>query len=100
MAELLKQKKRQKVLIGILIAVIIISALVWYSYLRKKPSDEEFLLMGEQRTINYSFTEERIAKVKLDISVLNDSVFKSLKSHGILPVTAGKTGRENPFESY
>jgi len=31
-------------------------------------------------------------------SVFDNDLFKSLKSHGVLPVTAGETGRANPFE--
>lgn len=90
MVKPLEHKERQRTLIGILVIVIIVLALLWYFGFRK-PSGKE-----EQPVIGLMPTEE----VKLDLSILDDSLFKSLKSHGLLPVTVEETGRENPFEPY
>lgn len=95
MAQPLKQKKRQKILIYVLIVVVIITAFVWYTNYQKKPSLEE----GVPAT-GLSVSEERLKEIELDFSILDSPLFKSLKSHGALPVTVGETGRENPFEPY
>lgn len=100
MVQSLEQKKRQKVLLGVLIAVAIITAFIWYINFQKGFSVEEFISSGERVSPDYSFTEQRLKEVKLDFSILDDALFKSLKSHGLLPVTAGETGRTNPFQSY
>jgi hypothetical protein len=100
MVQPLEQKKRQKILTGVLIIALIVTAFVWYSSYRKKPSVEEFAPTGEQLITTPLVIEEKIKEIKLDISVLDDALFKSLKSHGALPVTVGETGRENPFEPY
>lgn len=100
MAQSLEQKKRQKTLLGILIAAVIITAFVWYISFQKGPSVEEFISPEERVSPGYSFTEQRLKEVKLDFGILDDALFKSLKSHGVLPVTAGETGRTNPFRPY
>ena len=97
MAQPLEQKKRQKILLGILVAVIIITVAVWYSSYYEGPSVEEIVPSG-QLTTGASAIEEELKTIKLDFSVFDDDLFKSLKSHGVLPVTAGETGRINPFE--
>lgn len=102
MVQPLEQKKRQGILIWILVIVAIITAIVWYTNYQKKPSIEEGLITPEEGepVAGPSISEERLKEIELDFSVLDNSLFKSLKSHGALPVTAGETGRENPFEPY
>lgn len=90
----LEQKKRQKVLLGILAVVVIITAFVWYSNYQKKPVKEGESLIGPLVSGKY------LKDVKLDLDILNDDLFKSLKSHGVLPVIPGDTGRDNPFSPY
>ncbi len=92
----LEQKKRQKILLGILIAVAVVTVFIWYSNYQKGPAVEESTSQEEST----SATEERLKEMELDFSVLNNNLFKSLKSHGALPVITGETGRENPFEPY
>lgn len=98
MAQPLKQKQRQRILLGILAIVLIITAFVWYSNYQKAPSVEE--LISSEKVTGPSATEEKLKAVKLDFGVLDNKLFKSLKSHGVLPVTKGETGRQNPFEPY
>jgi len=97
MAQPLEQKKRQKILVGILVAVVIITAVVWFSNYYKGPAVEKTVAPG-QLTTGSSAMDEELKTIKLDFSVFDDDLFKSLKSHGVLPVTAGETGRTNPFE--
>lgn len=94
----LKQKQRQRILIGILAAVLIITAIFWYLNYKKTPSVEG--LIPSEKTVSPSATEEKLKAVKLDFSVFDNKLFKSLKSHGVLPVIKGETGRQNPFEPY
>ncbi len=89
-----EQKKRQKTLIIILIVVVIIAIIVWYLGLQEGPSIKVPAESG------VSPAEEILKEIKLDFSVFDDPLFKSLKSHGALPITVGETGRENPFSSY
>ncbi len=95
----LKQKKRQKVLIIILIIAVIVTGITWYLN-RPKTSPATKLISGEKGSSGFSITEERLAEIKLDFSIFEDPLFKSLKSHGLLPVTVDQAGRENPFEAY
>jgi len=95
MVQPLEQKKRQKILIGILIVVIIITIFVWYSNFQKGPS-----VVKEQAAISPLVSEKRLKDIELELNVLDSSLFKSLKSHGVLPITVGETGRQNPFEPY
>jgi len=93
MAKLIEQKKRQKVLIGLLVVVIIITAIVWYSSFSKRPS-------LEQSIGGLSASDQTLKDAKLDLGVLDNAVFKALKSYGVLPVTVEGAGRDNPFGSY
>ena len=97
MAQPLEQKKRQKILVGILVAVIIITVVILYSNYYKGPSVEETVAPG-QLTTGFSAIDEELKTIRLDFSVFDDDLFKSLKFHGVLPVTADETGRINPFE--
>lgn len=99
MVQLIEQKKRQKILIGALIIVIILTIFFWYLNYQKEPSYEEFGPTQGGATLISDF-EQRFKEIKLDLSILDDPLFKSLKSHGALPVAAGETGRGNPFVSY
>jgi len=93
----MNQKKRQNLLIGILIIVAIIAIIYWYPNYKKTPLIEE---SKQQTTTGLLSAEEIIKEIKLDFSILDNALFESLESHGILPVTAGETGNPNPFLSY
>ncbi len=95
MVQIIEQKKRQKVLIIILIVAAIVAVLTWYFYSQKGPSLEG---LGEVTTPGASINDQKLKTIKLDFSVLDDVLFKSLKSHGVLPVAAGETGQTNPFQ--
>jgi len=95
MVQPMEQKKRQKILLAVLVAVLIITAVFWYMAYNKKPFEE--IAPSGQLPFGVSATEEKLKEIKLDISILDNDLFKSLKSHGVLPVTAGETGRLIPF---
>jgi len=97
MAQPLAQLKRQKVLIIVLAVVLVVTAFVWYSNFQQ-PTDEEYI--PPKGGIAPLPIEERLKEIRLDLSALDDALFKSLRSHGLLPVTIGESGRENPLESY
>lgn len=100
MAQPLAQAKRQKVLIAILAAVLVITAFVWYINFQKKPLEEEYVSPEQAGTAISLPLEERLKEIRLDVSALDNSLFKSLRSHGLLPVTIGEAGRENPLLPY
>jgi len=95
----LKQKKRQQILIIVLVATIIITGVSWYLSNQEKLTGTK-VVSDQEGLTGFSITEERLAEIKLDFSIFNDPLFKSLKSHGLLPVTVDEVGRENPFEAY
>ena len=98
MAQPLAQLKRQKVLIIILAVVLVITAFVWYLNFQREPDVEEYI--PPEGGIAPLPIEERLKEIRLDLSALDDTLFKSLRSHGLLPVIVGESGRENPLESY
>ncbi len=95
MVQPLEQKKRQKILFGILLVVIIVTVFVWYFNFQKSSSISGIQPDG---SLVSTVTEQKIKEIKLDFSALDDVLFKALKSHGILPVSPGETGRDNPFQ--
>lgn len=96
MVQPLEQKKRQKILLGTLVVVLIITAVVWYMGYNQKPFEE--ITTSGQLPPGFSATDEKLKELKLELNILDNDLFKSLKSHGVLPVTSGETGRVNPFE--
>lgn len=98
MAQPLVQLKRQKVLIIVLAVVLVITAFVWYLNFQREPAVEEYIPL--EGGIAPLPIEERLKEIRLDLSALDDALFKSLRSHGLLPVTVGESGRENPLEPY
>lgn len=93
MAKPLEHKKQQKILLAALAVVIVITAFVWYSNSQKK-------VVIEPGPATQPLMEVGVKNIKLDLDVLDDPVFKSLKSHGALPVTVEEAGRDNPFSPY
>lgn len=97
MVKPLEQKKRQKILIGALVIVVVIIVFLWYSSSQKKSPGEEFISEGQTGP---SITREKFKGIRLDFSILDNPLFKLLKTYGVLPVTPGETGRSNPFEPH
>ena len=94
-----KEKKRQKILIGVLIIAVLGALIFWYA--NKTNEADDIATDGQQALNNGELSVESILRnMKIDFSILDDSLFGSLESHGILPVTVTETGRTNPFESY
>lgn len=100
MVQILKQKKRQKILLAMLAVIVIITAFIWYSNYEKGPSKQKPAPFEEQALVGFLAIEEKLKEIELDFNILKDSMLKVLKFHGALPVTSGETGRENPFEPY
>lgn len=96
----LEEKKRQKILLMALVIVVAITVFYLYSNYQKRPVVEESIPATGEPIAGLSVIGEGLKDIKLDLSVLDDPLFKSLKSHGVLPVTAGETGLENPFLPY
>jgi len=92
-----QQNKKQKVLIFVLIACLLITAVViWYGFLREDNSAEVYL--GE----NVNLPQEEI---NIDFTVLTNPLLKSLEPYSeIQPLVEGgangSRGRENPFLPY
>ncbi len=94
----LKQKKRQQILIIILIIAVIAVAITWY--LNTQEKSIEVKPSEQQPVAGLSINEERLAEIKIDFSIFEDPLFKSLQSHGLLPVTVEEAGNENPFKGF
>jgi len=91
------QKKRQKILLIVLAVVIVIAALFALFTLPEKFVEEEYQAREAAAPL-ISTEEKKVKEVKLELEVLDNELFQALKSHGILPVVPGETGKENPFQ--
>jgi len=95
------KEKKQKILIVVLIVLIlaVVVILVWnFSSLKTgkqfSKTISETSSFGESKKVSQIGT---IVSTELDLSVLEKTQFKNLRSYGDLPVKAGQTGRPNPF---
>jgi hypothetical protein len=102
----LEQRKRQRVLLFVALAIILAGSLILYFGFLKpeikppgtiapevKPKAD-----GEKRAT--LITERRLEKIKLDIEFLTKELLPALKIHGDLPIKKGETGRDNPYLPY
>lgn len=94
-----KQNKKQKTLIFILIASLIITvAVLWFGFFREEKSASELYIEEN--------TEAAQEEIKIDFSVLENPLLKEFQSFSeIQPLegstsTPGSAGRENPFLPY
>jgi hypothetical protein len=97
-----QRNKKQKTLIFVLVAILIITAaVIWFGFLRKPKSGSEAYI--EQ---NPEVAQEEI---KIDFSVLKNPLLKELQPFSeIQPLeqgtstggSTGSKGRENPFLPY
>lgn len=107
MALLLKQRKRQQLLLIVAFACLLATAgVLYFSFFRKpKPVSQEMMpaetvpgVMIEQAS---TLLDERLKRINnLDFEFLNEKILSFLKIHGNLPLQKGATGRENPFIPY
>jgi len=91
-----KQKKRQKILLIILGVVIVIAIFALYNS-QKKSAEQEYQIK-ETTPPGISVEEKKLKEIKLNLEILDSELFQALKSHGVLPVVPGETGRSNPFQ--
>ena len=86
------QRKRQKKLLIILGAIVLVAAVILYWGFFSEP---KVTVSPEE-----AGPAVKIPGIKLDLSVLENSWLKEAKSYGDLPVKAEVTGRTNPFIPY
>jgi len=86
----IEQRKKQKKLIWVLAAVVIITAVVvWYSFLRKPSSGP-----GSE------LTAPAYQRAEIDFKILDNPVLDELKTFEDIKPFEGQEGRENPFLPY
>lgn len=95
----MEQRKKQKMLMVVALAIIVVGVLVLYFGFWKKsaPSQEA---AGEPQTQHQAATviiDEKLKKIDLNTDFFVNTMLAALKSHGNLPVQKGTTGRLNPF---
>lgn len=101
----LEQRKRQKILLIIGLAILIVAGLVLYFGFWQKKAPTETELLEEQPSVGHEekpglTLDEKLRKTELDFSFLTQKIIPFLKIHGNLPVRKGETGRVNPFIPY
>ncbi len=118
------QEKRQKILLGILGLVVIVSLVViYFGFWRESDTPSEELVSPEAELVDdfdepndhlaNSFSEqvssdqtgqasyEQIKEsITFDTGFLKDPNFKELKTYGQWPIQIGEKGRDNPFSVY
>lgn len=93
MADLITEKKKQKRLIIILLSVLVITVFVlWYGFLRQKPSLD---LPADQGLAPVVSGFEKL--VEIDLKFLEGSVLKELRPFEEIKQFEGSSGRQNPF---
>jgi len=85
-----QEKKKQKYLILVFAAVILITSIVlWFGFLRKeKPAPSPPALIVSQR------------EIKIDFELLESSALKELQPFGEISSFEEEAGRSNPFLPY
>lgn len=88
MVDFIQEKKKQKRLVYIMTAVLLITFLViWFGFLRKP----------EVSAPKPSSAGLEFEKVEIDFSLLESPVLRELKDFEAIPQFEGDLGRENPF---
>jgi hypothetical protein len=110
----IEEKKRQQKLLIVLAAVILAILIILYFGVWSKKNNSVVIdidnISGDVTNVNADTNaqidkkqlssivlEEKIKKARLNIDVLNKTIFPFLKLYGDLPVKKGTTGRLNPF---
>jgi len=104
----LEQRKRQKILLIIALAILVIAVIILYFGFWGKgaPVSEEIVISEEgfeapvQEQRQSLVLETKLKRIKLDIDFLKETILPFLEVHGDLPVEKGETGRDNPFIPY
>lgn len=103
----LEQRKRQKILLIIVLGILIIAGLILYFTLWQENGIISKELFSEDKAADLNqnqrtelILEERLKKTELDFSFLTQTILSFLKIHGQIPIEKGATGRVNPFVPY
>jgi len=84
-----QEKKKQKYLILVFVAVLLIIGIVlWFGFFKKEPSVSPVAFSVSLR------------EIKIDFELLESSAFKELQPFGEISSFEEKTGRNNPFLPY
>jgi hypothetical protein len=85
-----KEKKKQKYLIYILIAITVaIFLIIWLGILKKPQTAPEQIVP--------SGVSENWQKIEINFQILENPLFQNLKDFEKIPNFDGQVGRENPF---
>lgn len=86
----LQQRKRQKFLVPIVLAVLGLTFIVlWFGYFKKKEAPTE---VGVSAPV--------LQEIKINFEVLENPLLKELQSFEEITPYEGSIGRENPFLPY
>lgn len=115
----LTQEKKQKLLVGVFVVVVIATVAFLYFGLWRSPSSEEYEMpetgelpgaaveldeFGEEIVVVdrnvYLGAGDLINKINFDIEFLKTSRFQDLDFYGDWPLEIGEKGRQNPFLPY
>ncbi len=80
-----EKQKKQQYLILVFVAVAIVTALVFYFGVFKKPKPESVIILAPAK------------KVEIDFNVFKSPVLSKLQPFEEVPEFVGEIGRENPF---
>lgn len=87
---------RQNFLLMILILILAAIAFIWYQFLGiAGPEDTATAITDEFETTLQDL--RRLNNLEIDTEILQNPVFKALKSSPESTTTSIRTGRENPF---
>lgn len=94
-------KNRQNILMIVLVIIIIITAYIWYGYVRSKPSEivvrsSEGVVPEAQGLLTLL---QAIEKVRIDTSFFEDPVYNTLEDLSPPIIVPETRGRANPFAS-
>lgn len=90
-----QQMKRQKLLVGLAVAILAAAGLVVYFVFLRQP-----LPVETSKIIKIVPQFEKAGKTTFNLAVLESPIFKSFKSYVELPVVSEEKGRINPFLPY
>jgi flagellar basal body-associated protein FliL len=82
-----KRKKAVFSILGLLIIILAIGLIMYFSLAREGESIEK---ASQNKEKDY----------KLDVSILESNFFDNLTHYAIFPLRPGRSGRKNPFEPY
>lgn len=96
-----RQKNKQTKMLYLLILIVVVAAAIYFLFTKAPSIISAPVVMAPSETELASYNlAEGLKTANLDLSLINDSKFKSLLLHGDLPVVVGQRGRDNPFAQF